>query len=155
MSKDVTNGFDYLLRIQKNRYPFLFIDKVVSVDPGVSASTLKSFTYNEWFFPIHFEEEPIVPGFIVMEVLIQSFFITFLSLEKYKGANTSDYNIKEFVIKRTLIPGDTLTINALLLKNNKGILEGFAIGMLNGEEVCKIELIVVISEILKEYKGER
>jgi len=155
MSRDDTKGFDYLFKIQKNRYPYLFIDKIVSVDPGVRASTLKSFTYNEWFFPVHFEDDPIVPGFIVMEMLIQSFILTFLSLEEFSGMTTSDYNIKEFSIKRSLIPGDTLSIDAFLVKNNRGIFEGFVIGMLNGEEVCKIELTVVITEILQEYKVDR
>jgi 3-hydroxyacyl-[acyl-carrier-protein] dehydratase len=155
MSRDDTKGFDYLFKIQKNRYPYLFIDKIVSVDPGVRASTLKSFTYNEWFFPVHFEDDPIVPGFIVMEMLIQSFILTFLSLEEFSGMTTSDYNIKEFSIKRSLIPGDTLSIDAFLIKNNRGIFEGIVIGMLNGEEVCKIELTVVITEILQEYKVDR
>ncbi len=155
MSRDDTKGYDYLFKIQKNRYPYLFIDKIVSVDPGVRASTLKSFTYNEWFFPVHFEDDPIVPGFIVMEMLIQSFILTFLSLEEFSGMTTSDYNIKEFSIKRSLIPGDTLSIDAFLVKNNRGIFEGFVIGMLNGEEVCKIELTVVITEILQEYKVDR
>lgn len=36
---------------QNNRYPLLFIDKVFDVVPGERASSLKCFSYNEWFFP--------------------------------------------------------------------------------------------------------
>ena len=39
---------------QRNRYPLLFIDQITSAIPGKSANGLKSFTYNEWFFPAHF-----------------------------------------------------------------------------------------------------
>jgi 3-hydroxyacyl-[acyl-carrier-protein] dehydratase len=154
MAKDIINNYDYLLQIQNNRYPYLFIDKILSIEPGRRVSTQKSFTYNEWFFPIHFENDPIVPGFIIMELLIQSFILTFLSLEEYIGAITADYNIKEFIIRRSIVPGDTLVIVSDLVKINRGIAEGFAIGLLDGEEVCKIELAVVIPKILEKYKVE-
>ena len=36
---------------QRNRYPLLFIDKVIEAVPGKYAKAIKNFTFNEWFFP--------------------------------------------------------------------------------------------------------
>ena len=49
---------------QQNRYPLLFVDEIEEAVPGQSARGYKNFTYNEWFFPAHFEDEPNVPGFV-------------------------------------------------------------------------------------------
>ncbi|MBT5421068.1 MAG: beta-hydroxyacyl-ACP dehydratase, partial [Candidatus Cloacimonetes bacterium] len=61
---------------QRNRYPLLFIDQITKAIPGKSANGLKSFTYNEWFFPAHFDDEPNVPGFIQVECLVQTFLMS-------------------------------------------------------------------------------
>ena len=62
---------------QQNRYPQLFIDSITDVVPGKSAKGFKNFTYNEWFFPAHFEGDPNVPGFVQIESLVQVFLMTF------------------------------------------------------------------------------
>ena len=51
-----------LQRYQPNRYPFLMIDRVTSVSPGIYAEGFKNLTNNEWFFPKHFEGNPNMPG---------------------------------------------------------------------------------------------
>ena len=55
-----------------HRYPFLFIDRVVSfVKDPPSIEAIKAFTINEAFFQGHFPEEPVVPGVILIEALAQ------------------------------------------------------------------------------------
>lgn len=56
---------------QQNRYPLLFVDKITESKPGEYAKGYKNFTYNEWFFPAHFADEPNVPGFVQIEALTQ------------------------------------------------------------------------------------
>jgi 3-hydroxyacyl-[acyl-carrier-protein] dehydratase len=70
---------------QQNRYPCLFIDYIEEVIPGKSAKGFKNFSFNEWFFPAHFADEPNVPGFIQIEALTQLFLMTFLTLPGNKG----------------------------------------------------------------------
>ena len=70
---------------QQNRHPLLFIDKIVDTIPGEEANSIKCFSYNEWFFPAHFEDDPSVPGFILVESMVQTFIMTFLTLEEHKG----------------------------------------------------------------------
>ena len=46
-----------IIKHQRNRYPVLLIDKIVELDPGKYAKGIKCFTYNEWFFPAHFDDD--------------------------------------------------------------------------------------------------
>ena len=39
---------------QQNRYPLLFVDMITDAVPGKYAKGYKNFSYNEWFFPVHF-----------------------------------------------------------------------------------------------------
>lgn len=72
-------------KYQQNRYPCFFVDKIVEAVPGEYAKGYKNFTYNEWFFPAHFEDEPNVPGFVQIETLTQVFLMTFLTFPENKG----------------------------------------------------------------------
>ena len=68
---------------QRNRHPLLFVDQIKEAIPGKSAIGIKCFSFNEWFFPAHFDDEPNVPGFIQVECLVQTFIMTFLMFQSY------------------------------------------------------------------------
>ena len=104
-----------IMACQKNRHPLLFIDKIVDTIPGKEANSIKCFSYNEWFFPAHFEDDPSVPGFILVESMVQTFIMTFLTLEEHKGKKTNFISINNVKFKRMVIPGDVLKINAKLV----------------------------------------
>ena len=90
---------------QRNRYPLLFIDRVTEAVPGKYARAIKNFTFNEWFFPAHFDDEPNVPGFVQVEALTQTFLMTFLTFEEYKGEKTSFVSINNAKLKGKLSLG--------------------------------------------------
>ena len=141
-----------ILNYQQNRYPLLFIDKILNVVPGESAVGLKNFTYNEWYFPAHFEGDPNVPGFIQIEALVQTFIMTFLSLEKYHGMKTSFVSANNIKIKRKLLPGDTLYIKSTLKSFKRGIATGYSESFVEDSPACRADFIISIPEILDQYK---
>ena len=153
-----TNNSNYvydinqIIECQQNRYPVLLIDRIISIQPGHESVGLKCFTYNEWFFPAHFADDPNVPGFVQVESLVQTFIMTFLSLEKYKGMKTNFVSINNIKFKRKIIPGDQLIIKAKLNSLKRGLASGNAIGKIEGETACYAEFIVSIPEELEKYK---
>lgn len=137
---------------QQNRYPLLFIDYVEEVVPGKSAKGFKNFTYNEWFFPAHFVDEPNVPGFIEIEALTQMFLMSFLTLPGNKGKKTGFVSIKNARFVKKIIPGDRLDIQAELKSYRRGLAKGTSTGYVNGELACCADLVIVIPDILNQYR---
>lgn len=134
---------------QQNRYPCFFVDCITEVLPGKFANGFKNYTYNEWFFPAHFADEPNVPGFIQIETLTQVFLMTFLTLPGNKGKKTGFISIKNARFKKKLVPGDRLEIEALLDSYRHGLARGHVQGYVNSNLACSLELEVAIPEVME------
>ena len=137
---------------QQNRYPLLFVDKIVEAIPGKSAKGIKNFTYNEWFFPAHFEDEPNVPGFIQIETLTQVFLMTFLTIPEYKGKKTGFVSINNARFKKKIVPGDCLEIEASLDFFRRGLAKGSVKGYVSGKLACFAELEITIPDVMTQYR---
>ncbi|VXC75875.1 3-hydroxyacyl-ACP dehydratase FabZ family protein [Massilia sp. 9I] len=137
---------------QRNRHPLLFVDRVFDVVPGEKASGLKCFTYNEWFFPAHFDDEPNVPGFIQVESLVQTFIMSFLSKDELRGKKTNFLGINNVKFKRKIVPGDTLIIHATLQSYRRGIATGSAVSFVGDEPACSADFVVAVPDVLDQFK---
>ena len=100
---DDISSLAYIKSCQQNRYPLLFVDRITECEPGKRVRAIKNFTYNEWFFPAHFDDDPNVPGFIQIECLTQVFIMTFLTLDKYQGEKTAFLSLDDVKFSRKLI----------------------------------------------------
>lgn len=138
-------------KFQQNRYPLLFIDYVEEAVAGKSAKGYKNFSYNEWFFPAHFEDEPNVPGFVQMEALTQMFLMSFLTLPGNEGMKTA-FIKAETDFKKKIIPGDRLDIISNLDSFRRGLAKGNSTGYLNGEVACKTNLVIAIPDIMRSFR---
>lgn len=135
----------------KNKYPLLMIDYVEQIDPGKSAQGFKNFSNNEWFFPIHFADNPNVPGCIMLESLLQMFIMGFIVLPECKGKETSDIKVNNLVFKRTIRPGERLDIKSTIVSFRRGIATGFSKGYVGDILACSCDIIVCIPEMLNYY----
>ena len=140
---------------QQNRFPLLFVDKIYNVTPGVSAKGIKCFSYNEWFFPAHFEDQPSVPGFVQIETLVQTFIMTFLTLDEHKGKKTNFVSIDNVKFRRMIVPGEQLIIHARLDSFRRGIAKGSAESFVDGEPACRADFIVTLPDVLNSFKPTR
>ena len=139
-----------LQKYQPNRYPFLMIDYVTSVEPGLSANGFKNFTNNEWFFPIHFPGRPNVPGALQLEALAQMLTVAITTLPGNKGKITHALShIVKF--RREILPGEKLEIQTTVKSWSRGICIGRGVGYVNGELACEAEMTITIPEILEQY----
>jgi 3-hydroxyacyl-[acyl-carrier-protein] dehydratase len=141
-----------ILSHQKNRFPYLFIDQITSLEPGKRVVAIKAFTYNEMFFPGHFDDEPNVPGFIQVECLVQTFLMSFQSMSEYSGLKASDSEFKNVRFQRKIVPGEVLQIEAILNSIKRGVATGYATSSVDGEPACSAEFVVAIPDILQNFK---
>jgi len=141
-----------IIKHQCNRYPVLLIDKIIDLIPGEYATGIKCFTYNEWYFPGHFEDDPNVPGFIQIETLAQTFIMIFLCKPEYAGMKTNSVSINNIQFKRKIVPGDVLRIEAKLKSFKRGIAVGSASSFVDEKPACSAEFVVAVPDILDQFK---
>src|SRR3990170_1000276 len=97
-------------KIIPHRYPFLFVDKIVELEPGKSAVGVKNVTANEWFFQGHFPGFPIMPGVLIVEALAQTGAILLLSDDSARGQIPLFAGIEKCRFRQQVVPGDALTL---------------------------------------------
>ena len=99
-----------------HRYPFLLVDRIIFLEPGIKGTGYKNVTTNEPFFQGHFPGNPIMPGVLIIEALAQLGCITMLIKEEYKGKIGLFAGIDNVRFKKPVIPGDKLELYVELLK---------------------------------------
>jgi 3-hydroxyacyl-[acyl-carrier-protein] dehydratase len=117
-----------IMKIIPHRPPFLLIDKVVEIVPGKSVTAIKNVTMNEYFFPGHFPQEPVMPGVLIVEAMAQAGAVALLSMPEYKGKTAYFGAINNVKFRKKVIPGDTLRLEVefIKLKSSAGIGKGIA-----------------------------
>ena len=89
-----------------HRYPFLLVDKVVSISE-TEIIGVKNITVNEPFFQGHFPEEPVMPGVMLVEAMAQTGGL--LVLNKQTGKFLTYFiRIDNVKFRKKVIPGDIL-----------------------------------------------
>ena len=139
------------MEYQQNRPPYLMIDFVDEVIPGVSSKGYKDLKDDEWFFKVHWPNDPNMPGMLQIESLIQMSAMAILTLPGNKGKVmylTTANNMK-FIKK--IIPGNKLVINTKIRSFKRGLAVCEGRGLVNGELVCKAEFNLILPEEIKKY----
>lgn len=112
MSLDIAE----ILKRIPHRYPFILIDRVLEIEPGVSGKGYKNVSANEPFFQGHFPDYPVMPGVLIAESLAQLGAVVILSCEEYKDKLALFAGIDRFRFRKQVMPGDRLDLEAEVLK---------------------------------------
>lgn len=123
-----------------HRYPFLLVDRIEEVEPGVRVVGIKNVSQNEPFFEGHFPDYPVMPGVLIVEAMAQVGAVGVMTLEEFRGKLALFAGIDGVRFRRQVLPGDTLRMEVELtrLKGRAGRGKGTA--TVGGERVCEAEL---------------
>lgn len=133
-----------IMEILPHRHPFLLVDTVEELEPGVRAVGKKCVTYDEPYFQGHFPNEPVMPGVLIIEALAQVGAVSILSCEAYRGKTAYFGGIQNCRFKKKVVPGDVLRLETTLIKQKGPIAIAKAIATVDGAVAATAELTVVI-----------
>ena len=103
-----------------HREPFLLIDRITELEPGVRAVGEHVFDGTEWYQSGHFPGNPIVPGVILVESMAQCASVMAMSVPEYRDGLGLFAGIEEMRFKRMVKPGDTGRFEAVMDKFRRG-----------------------------------
>ena len=137
-----------IIKIQKNRDPFLLIDYATKVVPGKSVEGYKILKKNEWFFKVHWPGDPNMPGMLQVESMVQISSLAILTLPGMKNKTfylADSNNIKFF---KKILPGDKLKITSNVISNSRGLFKFNAEGYVNKNIACKASFTLVLPDAI-------
>ena len=113
-----------VLSLLPHRYPFLLVDRVIDYKTDDYLVAVKNVTFNEPFFVGHFPARPVMPGVLIVEALAQATGLLAMESRPEEVGEKALYyfvGIDKARFKRTVEPGDQLTLDVRLKKVRRGI----------------------------------
>ena len=135
-----------IMDIIPHRHPFLLVDTIEELVPGVRAAGKKCVTYDEYYFRGRFPQEPVMPGVLIIEALAQVGAVAVLMQEENKGKLGYFGGIKNCKFRRKVVPGDKLKLEARIIRQKGPLVIGEAVASVDGEVAVKAELSLMIGK---------
>ena len=149
MSKD-TFDIRKILDTLPHRYPFILVDKVISLVPNETITAIKNVTINEEFFVGHFPNYPVMPGVLIIEALAQTAgILSFKSMNETADDNTLYFfvGIDNCRFKKPVVPGDVLNLTVSIEKIRGGVWKYNAIATVEDNTCAQAELMCALRKI--------
>ena len=149
----MNHDFSEILKHLPHRFPFLFVDKIVSVELGNNIHAQKNVSINEDFFNGHFPDYPVMPGVLILEALAQASGLLVFKTPSLCPPNESLYlfvGIDKARFKKPVVPGDQLRLKVEMKKSKQGFAVFDALATVENEVAASAELMCGFKELPKK-----
>ena len=136
---------------QQNREPYLMIDFATEIIPGKSAKGYKDLSKDEWFFKVHWPNDPNMPGMLQIEALSQMAALSILTLpgNKKKLMYLTSANNLKFIKK--VLPEKKFFIKTNIINFKRGIANCKGYAQVDNELACSADFNLVLPDEIKKY----
>jgi 3-hydroxyacyl-[acyl-carrier-protein] dehydratase len=148
LSMDIHEILDHL----PHRYPFILVDRVISMELGKEITAIKNVTINEPYFPGHFSYHPVMPGVLIVEALAQAAALLSFKTMDTKPTEDSVYyfaGIDNARFKKPVNPGDQIVLHVKIDRVLKGIWKYSGTATVDNEVVAEANMMCILKEIQK------
>lgn len=134
-----------ILTLLPHKYPFLLVDRVIELEPKVSAVGIKNVTINEPFFQGHFPGNPIMPGVLVIEAMAQVAGILALK-SGVSGKAVYFMSIDKVKFRKPVLPGDQLRFEVKVTHTRGNIWKFEGCAYVDGKLTTEAEFAAMVSD---------
>lgn len=135
-------NIEEILKFLPHRYPFLLVDRVLSLEKAKSIVALKNVTYNEEFFQGHFPQLRIMPGVLIVEAIAQAGgILLYHSISNPEKKFVLLSKINEMKFRKPVVPGDQLRLECEFLKFKSRFFQLHGKALVDGEVVVEGEML--------------
>lgn len=154
MAENTMNSMDIheILEHLPHRYPFVLVDRVLSMELGKEITAVKNVSVNEPFFPGHFPYHPVMPGVLIVEAMAQAAALLSFKTMGTKPTNDSVYyfaGIDNVRFKKPVSPGDQIILHVKIDRILKGIWKYIAVAKVGDEVVAEANMMCILKAIEK------
>lgn len=142
-------NIDEIKEILPHRYPFLLVDRITDMEPGVYARGIKCVSANEMQFLGHFPQKAVMPGVLILEALAQTGACAILSLPEYRGKIAVFGGVRKCRFRKMAVPGDVLEMSCEITGKKGPVGFGKAVARVDGEIAVDAEISFAISDAEK------
>src|ERR671933_2301407 len=129
-----------------HRYPFLLVDRIEELEPGVRAVGIKNVTQNEPFLQGHFPDYPVMPGVLIIEAMAQVGAIGVMAGGEHKEKLALFAGIDGVRFRRQVLPGDVLRMEVEIERLKGRVGRGKGMATVDDERVCEAELMFAFAQ---------
>lgn len=148
---DIIMDYYRLQSLLPQRSPLLMLDRVRLIPAEKRAIGLKNVTINEPHFQGHFPGNPVLPGVLILEAMVQTggaAIRQFLDIQNDVAFLHTLDNIK---FRKPVLPGDRLITDVTLERYRKGIVKFRATATVRNQQVCQASFTIGLSVTAPEH----
>ena len=135
-----------IMKILPHRYPFLFVDRVIEIDPGKKGIGIKNVTINDGFFQGHFPQKAVMPGVIMIEAMAQTAGVVVLTSGAHNGKVALFMSISDVKFRKVVNPGDQLLMEVEIIRDRERTAHVKGVGRVDGEVAIEADMMFSYTE---------
>lgn len=152
MTEQATTSMDIheILNYLPHRYPFVLVDRVLSLELNKEIVAVKNVTINEPFFPGHFPYHPVMPGVLIVEAMAQAAAILSFKTMDTKPNDKSVYyfaGMDNVRFKKPVSPGDQLILKVSIDRILRGIWKYKGQALVDDVVVAEADMMCILKAI--------